>query len=142
MADRPDSKGLALAKMIHIPAAVGEVIDKITILTIKLEHVDDAAKRANVQFELDLLRSAFSEHVSEPQPEVARLTDELYKVNQALWAIEDRIRTCEATKTFDDEFIVLARAVYTKNDRRAALKRRLSTMLGSTLIEEKTYAAY
>ena len=116
----------------------GEFLDKVSILEIKLERIRDPAKLANVRRELDLLRGVWQ---ASPLAgaDVAALTRELKAVNEALWEIEDRLRIKEARRSFDQEFIELARSVYRHNDRRAALKRELNLALRSDLIEEKSY---
>lgn len=126
--------------MIEVPVSWGELIDKITILEIKSERISDVAKLGNVRKELDLLKSRLG--VRAAQPEVSRLTDDLRGVNGALWDIEDEIRVCENVGDFAGRFIELARSVYITNDRRAALKRELNMVLGSDLVEEKSYQAY
>jgi hypothetical protein len=124
-----------------VPISPGELIDKITILEIKSERMTDAAKLANVRTELSLLSdtwkaSPFS--ATDISAEWAGLRD----VNGQLWEIEDRIRDKERDALFDAEFVELARAVYVTNDERAAVKKRINTKLGSTLVEEKSYAEY
>jgi hypothetical protein len=74
--------------------------------------------------------------------ELVRLAAELKGVNEKLWRIEDDIRLCERDEDFGTRFIALARSVYRTNDRRAALKRQVNELLGSRLIEEKSYATY
>lgn len=126
---------------ISTPVSFGELIDKITILEIKAEQIRDAAKVANVRTELDLLGATWAAHPASKTD----ITDErarLRAVNQALWDIEDRIRLKEKAKAFDAEFIELARAVYFRNDERAAVKREINEKLGSTLVEEKSYQDY
>ena len=120
------------------PVSWGELLDKITILQIKQERIDDAAKRANVEAELEALCAV----AGAAMKEAASLLAELKKVNEALWEIEDRIRDKERGKAFDAEFIELARAVYVTNDRRAELKRDINRQLGSALMEEKSYKPY
>jgi hypothetical protein len=73
---------------------------------------------------------------------LAALTEELKSVNQELWGIEDDIRACEARRDFGAGFVVLARAVYRTNDRRARIKRQINALLGSAIVEEKSYTAY
>ena len=125
----------------HVPVSVGELIDKITILEIKDERIADAAKRANVRVELDTLNTARAAAVA-PSADLDRLTADLKAVNQALWDIEDDIRDCERNRDFGPRFVELARSVYVQNDKRAALKRAINELLGSRLVEEKSYAAY
>jgi Family of unknown function (DUF6165) len=124
-----------------VPISPGELIDKITILEIKSQRMTDAAKLHNVRTELSLLTetwkaSAYS--ATDISAEWAGLRD----VNGKLWDIEDRIRDQERDGRFDADFIELARAVYVTNDERAAIKKRINLRLGSTLVEEKSYADY
>tara|TARA_Y100000991_G_scaffold94828_1_gene71495 strand:+ start:579 stop:965 length:387 start_codon:yes stop_codon:yes gene_type:complete len=126
---------------LQVPVSVGEVLDKITILEIKLAHISDSAKRANVQNELDALLplvagDAFTSN------QMQGLVAQLKAVNEALWDIEDDIREKEAAKSFDAEFIKLARAVYVTNDKRAEIKKQINLETGSALIEEKSYESY
>ncbi len=121
--------------------APGELIDKITILRIKSERISDEAKLKNIRTELDILQKTQAEEVPQ-SAEMARLEGELKTVNEALWDIEDDIRDCERAKDFGEEFIRLARAVYITNDKRAALKKEINLLLGSTIVEEKSYAKY
>lgn len=121
-----------------VPVSWGELLDKITILQIKQERIDDAAKRANVTTELNAL-SAIAEVA---MAQAAALLAGLKAVNEDLWEIEDRIREKERAQAFDAEFIELARAVYVTNDRRADLKRQMNRLLGSALVEEKSYKPY
>ncbi len=119
----------------------GELIDKITILEIKLERLDDTAKIANVRTELETLAATRDAAVPESL-ELASLTAELKEINGRLWEIEDDIRERERNKDFGLDFVELARGVYMTNDRRSRVKRRINEILGSRLVEEKSYAAY
>ena len=121
--------------------APGELIDKITILRIKSERIADEAKLKNVRTELAVLNETLERDVP-ASDELSRLDAALQAVNEELWVIEDDIRDCERAGDFGDEFIRLARAVYVTNDKRAALKKEINLLLGSTLVEEKSYAAY
>ncbi|MEA1941291.1 MAG: DUF6165 family protein [Pseudomonadota bacterium] len=121
--------------------APGELIDKITILRIKSERIGDEAKLKNVRTELDILNETLAKDVP-ASDELTRLDGELQKVNEALWEIEDDIRECERQGDFGDDFIRLARAVYVTNDKRAALKKEINLLLGSAIVEEKSYAEY
>ena len=126
---------------LQVPVSVGEVLDKITILQIKLAHISDAAKRVNIQNELDaLLPLVASDAFTNDQ--VQGLMAELKAVNEVLWKIEDEIREKEAAKNFNAEFIRLARSVYTTNDKRAEIKRQINLTTGSDLVEEKSYESY
>jgi hypothetical protein len=126
---------------IMVPVSPGEVIDKITILRIKAARIADAAKLANVRRELEWLERTWKESAYGPR-DIRADEAALQAVNERLWDIEDRIRDKERAGTFDAGFIELARAVYIENDERAAIKKRINTALGSTLVEEKSYAAY
>lgn len=123
-----------------VEVSPGELVDKITILEIKLARLSDAAALANVRREHDSLER---ERARLPaSAELARLAADLKAVNEALWAIEDDIRDCERAKDFGGKFVELARSVYRNNDRRAALKREINVLLGSTIVEEKSYSKY
>lgn len=124
-----------------IRIAPGEVIDRLTILEIKGERIGDPAKLANVRLERDELAEAAARAIRASE-ELSRLRAALKAVNEKLWVIEDDIRDCERNGDFGDTFIQLARAVYRTNDERARLKREINELLGSDLIEEKSYAAY
>lgn len=124
---------------ILVPVAPGELIDKLTILQLKSERIDDAAKLANVAIEQSALIAVANQAIPKSD-ELQRLWDELYQINADLWVIEDDIRICESRDDFGAEFIRLARAVYQTNDRRAAVKKQINLLLGSALVEEKSYA--
>ncbi|MBY8975114.1 hypothetical protein KHP62_04800 [Rhodobacteraceae bacterium NNCM2] len=126
---------------VRIEVAAGELIDKITILEIKHARIADPAARANVALELETLTKTRDDHLPKSK-ELATLSDQLREVNEALWQIEDDIRDCERQQDFGERFICLARAVYRTNDKRAALKREISLLLGSRIIEEKAYKPY
>jgi hypothetical protein len=123
------------------PVSPGELVDKITILAIKSRRIGDPVKLANVRTELDALRRCWQQSRYASQ-DIAGEEAALMAVNERLWDIEDRIRDKERAKAFDAEFIELARAVYVENDQRAAAKKRINLALGSSLVEEKSYAAY
>ncbi|MTV30253.1 hypothetical protein GJ654_04515 [Rhodoblastus acidophilus] len=125
------------------PVSWGELIDKITILEIKADEIDDPAAVAHVREELRLLQDiegATRTHAA--AGELAALKNDLKAVNLALWRIEDAIRDKERAKIFDGAFIELARSVYQRNDERARLKRRINEVTGSQIVEQKSYAAY
>ena len=126
---------------ISVEVSPGELIDKITILEIKLERIEDADKLVNVKLDWETL-SAARDAAIEPSGELERLSAELKQANERLWRIEDDIRDCERNKDFGDAFVELARSVYKTNDSRARLKREINELLGSRLIEEKSYASY
>jgi tetratricopeptide (TPR) repeat protein len=126
---------------VTVEIAPGELIDKITILEIKSERITDAEKLRNVHTELAALVAARDKSF-EPSEKLLRLTRELRGVNEALWDVEDKLRRCESAGNFGPGFIDLARSVYRHNDRRAALKRQINELLGSRLVEEKSYAPW
>mgnify|MGYP003626859530 FL=1 len=126
---------------IKIDAAPGELIDKITILEIKSERIDDAMKRANVTYELATLTNALNLAV-ETSEQISEMSAQLKAVNERLWETEDAIRECESRQDFGQVFIDLARSVYRLNDVRADIKRSINTLLGARIIEEKSYADY
>ena len=124
-----------------VPVSPGELLDKITILRIKLARIHDAGKLANVKLELSLLEKTWKDSGCATAA-VAADEHALQAVNERLWDIEDRIRDKEAHQTFDRDFIELARSVYVCNDERAAVKKRINQQLGSRLVEEKSYKQY
>jgi hypothetical protein len=127
--------------LIQTPVSYGELIDKITILEIKSRRITDDAKLANVRNELDMLNATWAND-SASQIDIADEREKLHAVNETLWDIEDAIRMKERAQAFDQEFIELARAVYFRNDERAAFKRQINLKLGSELVEEKSYQDY
>jgi hypothetical protein len=126
--------------MILIPVSPGELVDKITILRVKAERIDPA-KLPNVRRELEALEAVAREQLPD-SPELAALSAELQAVNAALWDVEDGKRDGERRQDFGAGFVELARRVYRENDRRAAIKRRINDLLGSEIVEEKSYDAY
>ena len=120
-----------------IEVSIGEVLDKMSILTIKLNKIEDTDKLRNVSKELSYLTANIDKDI---------LNDDLYTelcgVNLRLWEIEDEIRECERKGQFNLEFIRLARAVYHRNDERAEIKKKINLKYGSQFVEEKSYAKY
>ncbi len=123
------------------PVSPGELLDKLTILEIKVERIADAEKRVNVVHEKRLLENVWQDSGLQTD-EVVRLRDQLKAVNEQLWDIEDGIRDEERAGRFGDRFIELARSVYITNDERAALKKAINQALGSEIVEEKSYSDY
>lgn len=126
--------------MILVPISVGELVDKLTILQIKLQNIDDPEKWKNVRAEWDIL-SNLPEY-KDIAYEVAPFFTNLYIVNMELWKIEDDIRECERDQNFGRRFIDLARAVYKTNDKRATIKKNINIKYGSKIVEEKSYKEY
>lgn len=127
--------------MLMVEVAPGELIDKITILEIKLQNIKDEAKLANVRREYEILMATYRANITETEA-LRALIDELRDANAKIWDIEDDIRDLERNKDFGERFVAVARSVYRSNDRRAATKRRINELLNSAIIEEKSYAAY
>ncbi|MBO9709472.1 MAG: hypothetical protein J7521_14800 [Caulobacter sp.] len=123
------------------PISAGELIDKITILRVKAARIGDAAKEANVRRELAQLETLAANELPDSDA-LAALTAELTEINAALWDIEDGKRDCERRQDFGEAFVALARRVYMDNDRRAAVKRRINDLVGSDIVEEKSYKPY
>lgn len=126
---------------ILVPTAPGELIDKLTILRLKSEKITDAAKLMNVRHEMDVLTKTANAAV--PMSDALQsLWSELYEINADLWVIEDDIRAFEARSDFGPGFIALARAVYVTNDERARVKKEINLLLGSRIVEEKSYTEF
>lgn len=121
--------------------ALGELIDKITILELKGERIADADKRRNVQFELAKL-TALLARSCDVNTRIGECRAKLKTVNTEIWDLEDSIRDHERRKDFGASFVDIARRVYKTNDRRAALKREINLIGGSAIIEEKSYTEY
>ena len=126
---------------IKVPISPGELVDKLTILEIKAANISDVSKLANVKVELQLLQETWRSSAY-ASTDIAAEWKQLRDINKKLWDIEDDIRDKERERKFDQEFIELARAVYVTNDERAAVKKQINTKLGSTIVEEKSYAKY
>ena len=123
----------------NIEVANGEIVDKITILCIKLKKMNDKEKLVNVQYEYKTLLPIMHKiGIQENDP----LYQELLEINKKLWVIEDQLRIKEAAKEFDNEFIELARSVYFTNDERSEIKKKINVLTGSKVIEEKEYVKY
>lgn len=123
------------------PISPGELLDKLSILQIKLARIDDPAKLDNVRREHELLTEVWR-NADAGSDQISALIEELRQVNEALWDIEDAIREEEALGRFGERFIELARSVYRRNDERSALKRQINERLGSKIVEEKSYRDY
>lgn len=122
--------------IVNVPISVGELIDKITILRIKSRKIDNKDKLKNIIKELNFLEDIVKDL---ELPDISYYENELLQVNQMLWTIEDDIRVKEKNYKFDDEFINLARNVYKTNDLRSKIKYEINLLVGSDLIEEKSY---
>jgi len=119
------------------PCSAVEIFDKITILRIKKKKIKDSNKLKNVENELELLENLVADITC--NSDVRNSINTLQKVNEELWVIEDDLRGLEKSKDFGNKFIDLARCVYITNDKRSAIKKRINILLGSSIIEEKSY---
>jgi hypothetical protein len=125
---------------ILIPISVGELMDKISILEIKLERIANPVQRENVRRELDALRAVDLGEAG--RAVLDRLRAELKRVNARLWDVEDAIRECDSRGDFGSAFVELARSVYRLNDVRARIKKEINLASGSRLTEEKSYKSF
>jgi hypothetical protein len=127
-----------------IEVSNGEIIDKLTILEIKLKEISDPEKLANIQKEYDSLKSVVDHIYNEVDDyrELDVLHKDLFNVNKTLWNIEDMIRECERNESFGEDFIELARSVYYTNDDRSDVKKKINLLTGSLFVEEKSYESY
>jgi hypothetical protein len=126
---------------VMVPVSWGELVDKVTILQIKAARIEAPQKLANVRQELAALDPARTQAIS-ISPRVLELEAELRRVNEALWDNEDRLRDFERSREYGAGFVECARAAYRNNDKRSVLKREINELLGSALVEEKSYAKY
>ena len=120
----------------------GELLDKISILEIKILTIEDKDKLINIQKEFDTLNPLVVELFENHDSQLQNHYLELAKINGELWDIEDWIRDCEREKRFDKEFVELARSVYITNDKRCEVKKLINLMTSSGLVEEKSYKEY
>jgi hypothetical protein len=120
-----------------VEVSIGEVLDKVSILSIKLNKIEDTDKLRNVSKELSYLNKQLPKGILEDD-----LYTKLCGVNMRLWEIEDDIRVCEKHGDFNLNFIRLARAVYHRNDERADIKKQINLKYGSEFVEEKSYKTY
>ncbi len=125
---------------IKIDVSFGELLDKITILEIKSERINDPSKLANVKKELTVLSQTWLEAAVD-EALIAAERKSLKEINGVLWDIEDEIRRHETAQDFGQSFVELARSVYKENDHRAAVKRTINDLVGSRIVEEKSYDA-
>jgi uncharacterized coiled-coil DUF342 family protein len=125
-----------------VEVSTGELIDKLSILEIKLLNIKDPQKSANVYKELEVLNPYFQDLLDEYGLKMKNLYTKISKINKTLWDIEDTIREKEKAEEFDEEFVELARSVYIINDQRAAVKKEINLLTKSELVEEKSYSDY
>ena len=121
-----------------IEVSVGEIVDKLSILLIKKQNISDKSKLDNVFKEYEYLKNIVFEDLKIEEEDF----NDMIEINSSLWDIEDNLRNKEKSKTFDEEFVQLARSVYYTNDKRASIKKRINTKYGSNFSEEKSYSPY
>ena len=126
----------------EIKISTGELMDKLSILEIKMQKIEDPKKSANVEKELKELNKHFQDLLDQYGEPIKNHYLELYKINKILWDVEDNIRKKEAAGEFDSKFVELARSVYITNDQRAKVKKSINLFTNSELIEEKSYSQY
>lgn len=123
-----------------IEVSIGEIVDKLTILDIKMSNILDPEKLINISKEYGYLKDVVEDDLGIPTSSEEYI--KLLNINKELWDIEDDIRDKERNKEFDERFIELARAVYVTNDKRAEVKKEINIKFGSNFVEEKSYAKY
>lgn len=128
--------------IINIPASVGEVIDKLTILEIKKQKISEKEKLNIIHYEYLKLEKILNESNILGLDQTKKFFKELYNINLKLWEIEDKIRICEKNKNFGEEFLELARNVYITNDKRFSVKNDINLYFGSDIKEVKDYEEY
>jgi hypothetical protein len=125
-----------------VEVSTGELVDKLSILEIKLLNIKDKEKTRNVYKELETLNPYFQDLLDVYGLKMKDLYVTISNINKSLWDIEDAIRDKEKAEEFDEEFVELARSVYITNDQRAAVKKEINLLTKSKLIEEKSYSDY
>lgn len=135
---------------VKVDISPGELIDKLSILKIKLEMIKDPVKLTNIDKENDLLiqeyenmkMSLYRQNKDDVVKELGPLSTELLRINRVIWNTEDKIRECEKDKNFGKDFIELARGIYQNNDERSRIKKKINKLCDSLVIEEKSYSEY
>ncbi len=122
--------------------SVGELFDKITILNIKLKKINDPEKLVNIKTELKVLIDQSNKIILNNKDRLDKCVQNLQKINEELWDIENIKRDCEANKDFGDTFIKISRDVHFKNDIRASIKKEINLLSNSKISEEKEYTKY
>lgn len=128
--------------LILTPTAPGELIDKITVLKIKEERIKDEVRLSNVRKELSMLEETKEKSFpksDQVREKLTKLEADLKKLNEEIWDMGDKIREFGDKQDFGKEFIEPAYNIHLVNDRRAAIKKEINLMLGSSIIEEKSY---
>ena len=126
--------------MILVEVSIGEILDKLTILSIKKNKISDTQKLVHIEKEYEILKERSKQYLD--SSEVRETFEELIEVNSKLWVIEDDLREMESEKRFDEEFVEKARLVYKTNDHRFALKNKINLLTDSGVQEQKGYKSY
>ena len=121
--------------------STGELLDKLSILEIKLNKIKNPALLQEIKKDYNIINEAKNKNINSSN-EINVLYTDLKKINEQLWEIEDKIRLCEKNSDFKDKFIQLARDVYLKNDKRSKIKLEINKILGSNIQEVKQYTQY
>ena len=125
-----------------VEVANGELMDKLSILELKLKNITDTKKLINIKVEFNELNPLVQKLFKKYSPDVNKIYIKLAEINGKLWVIEDEIRQCEKDKNFGTKFVKLARDVYFTNDVRSELKKEINILTNSGVIEEKSYEDY
>ena len=120
----------------------GELLDKLSILELKMSNISDQKKLVNIKKEHNELDPLAKELFNKYGLDLETLYNNLCSINSQLWVIEDDIRECERNKNFGDQFVQLARAVYFTNDKRSDVKKSINLLTDSGFVEEKSYEDY
>jgi hypothetical protein len=126
--------------MILVEVSIGEILDKLTILTIKKQKISDPQKLVHIEKEYDILKERSKQYLD--SMDVRAVFEELIEVNSTLWVIEDDLRELESERRFDEEFVEKARLVYKTNDHRFVLKNKINLLTDSGVQEQKGYKSY
>ena len=126
---------------VNIPTSIGELFDKITILEIKKERIDDSKKKIEINKELNLLTKIVKKKKLKTR-KLSTYIKKLKKINTKLWNVENKLRKFENNKSFNKDFIMKARSVYFMNDKRAKFKNEINQLTNSKIIEVKSYEKY
>ena len=129
------------SKKILSEISTGELLDKISILEIKLEKIKDKTSQDEINKEYNILKEVQNSSI-EMTEKLKTLLKEIKEVNLNLWNIEDKLRICEKNKDFGQTFIELARGVYLNNDKRSKIKSKINDVSGSNIKEIKQYVDY
>ena len=129
------------SKKLLTEISAGELFDKMTILEIKLDKIEDKNSQKEITKEYNILKDTLNSNI-DLNDKIQNLLKELKKINLNLWIIEDKLRICEKNKDFDKNFIELARGVYLNNDKRSKIKLEINKILGSNIREIKQYVNY